>query len=598
MSHEATVKLALVAVLVAVGGVASAETETTTTLRLRREPPPRHLRMRPRSAAAATTPSSAPSPGSSPAPEAAATAPPTAPTATTFTPSSEAVGLVRDLRRPISARFSMGYVVDGTALTGNRTLDGRDVPSTGREDFRRLRAYAIGEGTFSSRGMLLPSLSTYFAASFQIAQQQKEPDPSVLADRRVSAPVATWFDRTGFQGRSAWLEVKDFLDDKAYEPLRIRGGQLYVYGPWVLHMYGGVLAWDGKLVKLTAYGGSRVPDYTLVEVTDQDRSGIVGASARIDLRALKARIPFAAGVELLQFTARGGTLDPATGHGMLQLDWRPRQDIALVGQARLLDGKLANEHVQLRSRYKQVTNLVFDLTYRSDNDWRWDPSVTNPDPLQARRYLDLGPVVPQLIFSGRAGTLIKENVDVLVRGAVADDRVDRDDQRNTFAARYVEIGGGFEVRLRRTVGVGFTALTRQTKRFATLTDQINDVEGVIEPLPRPYSPTIGERGFSELGTSVRMSLGARRFSALAEAYGRRTRYALTYCKSNGALACNNEVDTGILTDAFRWGGRATIEAWIGSRLRLFASYELSSRIDLAPEISGFKSLRLIMEGVY
>jgi len=54
----------------------------------------------------------------------------------------------------------------------------------------------------------------------------------------------------------------------------------------------------------------------------------------------------------------------------------------------------------------------------------------------------------------------------------------------------------------------------------------------------------------------------------------------------------------ILTDAFRWGGRATIEAWIGSRLRLFASYELSSRIDLAPEISGFKSLRLIMEGVY
>jgi hypothetical protein len=272
-------------------------------------------------------------------------------------------------------------------------------------------------------------------------------------ERVIAGPVSNWFDRTGVQNRAAWIEVKDFLDSARFAPLRLRGGELHVYGPWVLHMYGAVAAWDGELAKLTIYGGSRVPDYTLVEVTDKDRSGIFGTSARIDLRALKRPIPFAFGVELLQFTARGAATDRASGHGMLQADWRPRQDIALIGQARLLDGTLANEHVQLRSRYKQVTNLVFDLTYRTDADWRWDPAVTNPDPLQARRYLDLGPVIPQVIVSGRAGTLIKENVDVLVRGAVADDRVTSDDQRNTFAAGYAEIGGGFEVRLRRTVGL-------------------------------------------------------------------------------------------------------------------------------------------------
>ena len=96
-----------------------------------------------------------------------------------------------------------------------------------------------------------------------------------------------------------------------------------------------------------------------------------------------------------------------------------------------------------------------------------------------------------------------------------------------------------------------------------------------------------------------MSLGARRFSALAEGYGRRTRYARTYCQSDAAGAdCRSIVAPGIDYTDFRWGGRVTIEAWIGSRLRLLASYELSSRMDLAPEISGFKSLRLIMEGVY
>ncbi len=582
-------------VLAGVAGVTHADNQPS--LRLRREPAPRHLRMRPRSAA--VTPA-----GSAPAvpPHASATG-----NATTFTPSGDAVGLVRDLRRPISAQFAMGYVVDGTALTGARTLDGRTVRTredSDRDDFRRLRAYAIGEGTFSSRGVLLPSLSTYFAGHFQIARPERELDPDVMAKRSVASPIATWFDRTGFQGRSAWLEVKDFLDDKTYEPLRLRGGELYVYGPWVLHMYGGLAAWDGKLVKLSAYAGSRVPDYTLVEVTGRDRSGIFGASARFDLRALKSKIPFAFGVELLQFTARGGTIDRASNHGMLQLDWRPRQDFALIGQARLLDGKFANEHVQLRSRYKQVTNLVFDVTNRNDDDWRWDPAVTNPDPLQARRYLDLGPVVPQTIISGRAGTLIKENVDVLIRGAFANDHPNSEALRSTFAARYFEIGGGFEVRLRRTVGVGMTGLTRQTKRASTVENQIADIPTSIETLPRMYSPDIGEKSFSELGTSLRMSLGARRFSAIAEVYGRRTKWALVYCKgsllANGQPddQCQSALDTGIKADDFRWGSRVTVEAWIGSRLRLFASYELSSRVDLQPEVTGFKSLRLIIEGVY
>lgn len=567
-------------------GVAAAD---VPRLRLVREPLPRHLRMRPRTAAAATP---------TPAPSVPPSAEPAQAAATTFAPSQDAVGLVRDLRAPVSVRFSMGYVVDGTALTGNRTHSGTDVATT---DFRRLRAYAVGEGTFSTRGVLLPSLSTYLSTSFQIASQQRQLDPSDPSREVVVAPpIANWFDRTGVQNRSAWLEVKDFLTDKRFAPLRLRGGQLYVYGPWVLHMYGAIAAWDGKLAQVSVYGGSRVPDYTLVEVTGKDRSGIVGTSARIDLRALKSKIPFAVGVELLQFTARGAATDQASQHALLQADWRPSQDVALIGRARMLDRKLANEHIQLRSRYKQVTNLVFDFQYRHSTDWRWDPAVGNEDPLQARRYLDLGPVVPQMTFSGRAGTLIKENVDVLLRGAIADDRVDGDAERNTFTNRYFEIGGGFEVRLRRTIALGVSGLSRQTRRYATVTGQIQDVPGEAQLLPRPYSPTIGDRGFTELGSTLRMSLGARRFSALVEGYGRRTRYALTYCDGSNepGADCRSALDTGIPDEDYRFGGRVTIEAWIGSRLRMFASYELSSRLDIAPEISGYKSIRLMMEGVY
>jgi hypothetical protein len=580
----------LVTALVLAAGPAAAD--DTPTLRLSREPPPRHLRMRPRAAAA--TPAS-----SGDAPPAPAGAPAAAKTSTDpYAASADSGGLVRDLNRPISVRFSMGYVVDGASLTGKPTHSGSTVEDY---DFRRLRAYALGEGTFSSRGVLLPSLSTYLSTSFQIASQQFEASPQQPnVERVVAPPIGTWFDRSGVQNRSVWAEVKDFLPDPRLAPLRLRAGELYVYGPWVMHMYGATLAWDGKLTQLSAYAGSRVPDYTLVEVTDKDRSGIVGASARVDLRALRRPIPFAFGVELLQFAARGAATDQASSHGTLQVDWRPNKEIALIGQARVLDRKLANEHVQLRSRYKQVTNLVFDFTYRHDTDWRWDPSVGNEDPLAARRYLDLGPVVPQLMASGRAGTLIAENVDVLVRGAIASDRVDTEAQRTTYTGSFAELGGGFEVRLRRTVALGVSGLSRQTKRYATVSGQIQDIPGMTEALPRPYSPDVGERGFFELGTSLRMSLGARRFNALVEGYGRRTRYSLVYCAGSTDVGsdCRSALDTGILDQDYRFGARVSIEAWIGSRLRMFAAYELSSRIDLAPEISGFKSLRLMMEGVY
>ena len=94
----------------------------------------------------------------------------------------------------------------------------------------------------------------------------------------------------------------------------------------------------------------------------------------------------------------------------------------------------------------------------------------------------------------------------------------------------------------------------------------------------------GEDGFTEVGTSLRMTLGARRFSALLELYGRRTRYPAIYVDPILAVPASD----------VRGGGRVTLDAWIGKQLRLFAAYDLSSALDFAPEITGYKSLRLMM----
>ncbi len=511
---------------------------------------------------------------------------------------------LRDVREPISVRFNLGYEVDGTTLTGRPTLGG-STPNVnpGYPDLSTVHAYGFGEGYFSSRGVGVPSLSTYFASKFQLTQRELVVDPSnpeaIGGQVATPQPIATWFDRSGLITHTAWAELADFLPSKKLAPLRVRAGTLYVYGPWMMHIYGALAAWEGKLIRAQLYGGSRVPDYTFA-ASDQllDRAGIGGFSVRADLRDLETSIPLVLAAEGLGFT-RAGENRPSS-HAQIEADWRPGRDTAVIAQARWLEGQPANEHVQLRTRYGEVTNLVIDITHRHATDWRWDPSLVGSaasDPLAPKRYLDLGPVVPQYLVSARAGTLIAENVDLYGRFAassIAPGSSDPTMSASAYAANYLEGGGALEVRMRRTIALGVSGVTRQTNRP---TDPlVSDTPGTPQPLAIDGNPAaMGEKGFTELGATLRMNLGARKFSALVEVYGRYTRYERDYCLDT---RCGSFVDTGVPDSDVRGGGRFQVDAWIRDRLRLFASYDLSSKLAFAPEITGYKSLRLIMEGVY
>jgi len=557
----------------AVASVASAEPD----LRLDHEPPPRDLHMRrpARRVVAATTP-----PSVTPPVAAMPQAPP---------PSPSDVAFIRDVREPVSVRFSLGYQVDGTTLSGDPALNGSR-PNTMHTDFDLVHAYGFGEGNLSTHGMGLPSLSTYIGAHFELSQHDS------AGNAPTPPPIATWFDRSTVLYQNVWAELKDFLGSPAYAPLRVRAGEQYVYGPWVTHMYGALAAWDGKFVSGEIYGGSRVPDYTLEADQNLDRAAIAGGSARVDLRMLPTPIPIALTAQGLAFTHVGASGNTPASFSLLEADWRPRGDVTVIGQWRTIDGNAAEEHVQLRVRYHTVTNVVVDVTHREQTDWRWDPSLVSSeanDPLAAKRYLDLGPVQPQLLMSARAGTLIAENVDLYARAAYSQDLISDAEDVNSFYATYYEGGGALEVRVRRTLAVGLSGLARYTDRADQMQNRIEDTMNVPDPLP--ISAAMGERDFVEAGATARMTLGARKFSALVEIYGRNTDYARDYCLGT---KCQSDTDTGIPTSELRGGGRFTVDAWIGKRVRLFASYDLSSRLPFAPDITGYKSLKLIMEGVY
>jgi hypothetical protein len=568
----------LALVLLATSTAAADPTARMIKLTLDHEPPPRSLKMRrPVAQAPAVEP-----PARKPTPM--PVAPPALSSRAYVAPVDDQVAARRDLTNKVSFSLDLGYQVDGASPSGKASLDAR-APTDG-QDYAALRSYGFGELFGSTRGLGLSNLSTYFAVRFQAVQQQKLDGTSMVAGN-VPTPIATWFERTGVEARTGWAEMVDFLPKQwGLRKLRVRAGVQHVYAPWVVHLDGITAAWDGTLLQTAIYSGVRHSDYTRTQ--SNRRPAVFGASLRVDLRGLPRPLPIAVQGEFLALGESTEAEQPATQSAMLQGDWRPRRDIAVIGQLRTLDGNVASQRIEVRARYKQVTNLVFDLMRRTENDWRWDPSLVAPD-LEtgtARRYLDLGPVVPQVVGSLRAGTLIAENVDLYLRGAFA---ADVDDEpgalRNSFASPYAEVGGAFEVRLRRAIALGASVLTRDTQRVESLMPT-RDTPGSTQPIPA--NELRGEEGFTEAGATLKLTLGARQFSTGVEVYGRRTRYAILY-------------DDPILevprTDV-RLGGRVSLDAWIGPSLKLYVAYDATSTLEMSPQVTGYRSLRLMMSGVY
>nr|HEX4317183.1 hypothetical protein [Kofleriaceae bacterium] len=561
---------ATAATLLLLVGAADAEPDLTL-----HHTPVRHLTMRrkpPVTAAVAAMP------------PAARTAPPPPSLAPPPDPSHELAG-PREPGQRVGAQIDIGYTIDGTQVAENPVTLGGHTTQLGI-DVAQIRAYGFADAYVSTHGVGYTPLSTYLSARYELTDRLVGLDPRSggATTAPLAPPIASWFDHSNLMIRSGWAELGDVLPADWGMPVSVRLGQQYVYGPWVMHMQGAVAAWTGKVLHATAYAGRRAPDYTYA-LLDSTQPAISGASLKIDLRDTPAAVPIVIGGDYMRMGFDDGT---ASTSYQGELDWRPRRDVVVAGSLRALDGELAHERVQLRGRYGQVTNYVVDIQGRQAADWQWDPSLVGPpsDATEARRYLDLGPTQPQLLASVRAGTVLFDNIDVLARYAFAHDYVSDVAQHTSTNASYREVAGALEVRVRRTIAVGVSVLRRDVDHPDVSALQITDTAG---PQPLPGELLTGYDDFTEVGAIAKMSLGARRLSASVEVYGRTTNYQPLYV---------SQTMTAVPTDDLRGGGRVTVDAYISSKLRLFASYDLSSSIDLAPEITGYKSLRLVMEGVY
>ncbi len=482
------------------------------------------------------------------------------------------------LAEKVTVRVDLGLSVDGGRDSGAPTLDG-DRLAAAMPGYTSVRSYGFGEVYLGARGLAVPSLSAYLASHFRVQSNAEATRP--LLDPYDEA------DRT--QTRVAWVESDELFAQRWLAPLRARAGRMYVYGPAIVHLDGLLVAWESSWLQVSAWGGARVADYKTFEVMDpitgddglHRQDAVSGTEVRVDLR--RFGVPVVASARSLSYLGHD--------HGELAASLVPRPGSVLRSSARFGDRRLARLRLVGRARVTEDSIVSFDAQYRTREDWLWDYSslavVGNPTgdhDLAARRYLDLGEVRPRLLAAVQAGTVLAQNVDLLGRGAVAIDTTATDGELNPSQPEYVEGGAGIEIRLRRALSLASSVLVRDYSR--PFPDAFTDEPDVAQPLP-PRSQ-MGEESLVEAGVTARYSGGARRYSIHGEIYWRRTKWAPLFEASPG--------DVGPLDR--HGGGRFSLEAWVSPRVRVRGEYDLSTALDLAPEVLGLKSLRLLLEGTY
>jgi hypothetical protein len=474
------------------------------------------------------------------------------------------------LDQKIVFRFNFGFGIDGGQPSTQELLSGTMLDEV--NDYDRLRSYAFGDLVLGTRGLVFSSLGTYFASEFRIDQDIGKPTQAVPSVHYES-------DLENALVRSAYAEAQGFFSRPWLRPLYFRAGRQFKYGVTVAHFDGLTLGYDTRPVTASIWFGSRVSLYGLGQDPTGPQDEYFGASARVDLSQM-SRVPLVLTADTLQFSG--------FGHREYGVAYRWKPDILIRGSARQLDSDLARQTLSVWARLSEVTTLTAEVDNRSSEDWIYDLVVFRP-PQRAgdpRNYLNLGPPLPRLQLDVRAGTVVLRNLDVLLRGAAAIEHAG-EEENAPFSPSYVEAGAALEVRLRRNVRLGSSFTARRYQRDPV--EPLEDVDGVPEPLPE-LGNQVGETSFYEGGLGVDYSVGARRFSASGELYGR------MYDERQGLY----QPQPAIVDDLdLRTGGRFSVEGWAANRLRVKAEYDVSiSDIDMAPELRGIKSLRVLAEGSF
>lgn len=474
---------------------------------------------------------------------------------------------LEELSDKVVFHFQLGQDLEQGQLSGQPMGSGQPLPA----DNRNTRFFTIGDLALGSHGLPFTPLSTYLAAHFRF-DQDGSPTTSSAPSVYDAAPQSS-----ALLVRSAYAELGDVAEGWL-APLRVRAGRQFRYGMGVAH-FDGVSAWyELPSVSASAFLGRRVSlfheDLLAQGLAPGAPAPLNGSIAGISVDVRLARHGDAAlvvGTEVMRWDGHD------FGQGTLRLQLT--SDAALSSYIRLGDGRLARWGAGVRARLSRTTTFSLDGEHRLADDWAYDLVVRARNPSDAG-FLFLGPAVPELRLAGRAGTVLLDNLDLLlsVAGALPVGGV-----ASPWAAPYAEVGVAVDGRLASGLSLALSLRARGYFRPRP------DAEAA-EVLRFGDVASTGERAIYDGGVRIRYAAGRKRFAAEFELFFREVSDRHIERPINTRLPYER-----VKVFDPQGGTRFRVESWIGSRARVLAEYEVSSAPAEITEFLGLQSLRLVGE---
>ena len=480
---------------------------------------------------------------------------------------------LEELSDKVVFHFQLGTQLEQGQISDLPLGSGAPVP----EGNRNTRFFTVGDLAVGSHGIGITPLSTYLAAHFRL-DQDGVPVTTSSPSIYDLAP-----DASALLVRSAYAELGDFGTTGWLAGLRVRAGRQFRYGFSVVP-FDGVSGWyDHARVSASGFVGQRVSLYReqldvagLPLVTREAGEGIV-AGASIDLRVVRR------GESALVL---GGESLVWKDHAYHQatLRWQLNADAALSASARLAGNTIVRWALGARARLSKTSTVQLDGEQRRGDDWAYDFITRSRTAAPGdSHYLFLGPRVPELRLTGRAGTVLLDNLDILlsIAGAVPT----RPLFDSPWAAPYLEIGMGIDGRLASGLSLALNVRTR-----AYFRPEFEATAAQPEPDVFADAAQVGEYALYEGGARLRYAVGRKRFAADFELFLRQVDDS-HFERPAGTRLPREEVFVGDV----QAGVRLRVEAWIGARARILADYEVSGTPVEDTELRGMQTLRLIGE---
>lgn len=482
----------------------------------------------------------------------------------------------RDLRERIIFKTNVGYGLDATQLSGNVSQNGiapADVTDVNGNAYADQRQYLLGDAIVGSRGILRPSLNTYFLSRFQFDAGGGEFTAlNTVYDSQDSQALLI---RAGY----AELDGLGGPEGGVLDSVYIRAGRQYRFGSnrFVANFDGVTAAYDHRVAEVSGFFGQRVSLFF-----DDDPGTVAGAGLKLRGEELIG-YPVDVNVDALQYDS-GGDLPPRIViEGRSQV--RVADDTRLYFRGRFLDDGSGGDNAsgvgrvggQMRQSLGDDFLVVLDVEKNFAREFAFDYIGASPiDVVNVSQELGLAIGTPQnsTLLGARANYQLTDTVEAY--GFYRNRLVKNKDQADAFSRPFQEFG----VASSALIGDRLSATGQYKYR-------VHDLEGGgAVGVGSAFDDTAGAgvKEMHELSTEARYNFGKKKADAAVGAYMRlydvETAYALL---DNDALG----------------GGRFDAGYWPTEIIRLRVAGEVAQPSQtMSADIDTLVSLRLLMEASF